>query len=59
MEQHLPGGFVNAVIRIGDTVHRPPSPNARFVHDLLDHFERHGRDGAPRHLGMGRRRARS
>ena len=41
MEQHLPGGLVNAVVRIGDTVRRPPSPNAGFVHDLLAHLE-HG-----------------
>ena len=34
MEQLLPGGFVNAVVRVGDTVRRPPSPNAGFVHDL-------------------------
>jgi|SRR5512132_488923 hypothetical protein len=52
MEQHLPGGLVNAVVRIGDTVRRPPSPNATFVHALLGHFEQHGWDGAPRYLGM-------
>lgn len=51
MEQLLPGGFVNAVTRVGDTVRRPPSPNAGFVHDLLDHLERHGWTGAPRYLG--------
>jgi hypothetical protein len=41
MDQHLPGGLVNAVVRIGDTVRRPPPPNAGFVHDLLAHLE-HG-----------------
>ena len=51
MEQLLPGGFVNAVVRVGDTVRRPPSPNAGFVHDLLDHLERHGWTGTPRYLG--------
>jgi aminoglycoside phosphotransferase (APT) family kinase protein len=51
MEQQLAGGFVNAVVRVGDTVRRPPSPNAGFVHDLLDHLERHGWAGAPRYLG--------
>jgi hypothetical protein len=51
MEQLLPGGFVSTVVRVGDTVRRPPSPNAAFVHDLLDHLERHGWPGAPRHLG--------
>ena len=34
MEEHLPGGFVTTVVRAGDTVRRPPSPNAAFVHDL-------------------------
>ena len=33
MEQHLPGGFITAVVRAGDTVRRPRSPNAPFVHD--------------------------
>jgi hypothetical protein len=48
MELLLPGGFVNAVVRVGDTVRRPPSPNAGFVHDLLVHLERSGWTGAPR-----------
>ena len=52
MEQHLPGGFVTAVVRVGDSVRRPPSPNAAFVHDLLDHLERQGWEGAPRFLGI-------
>jgi Phosphotransferase enzyme family len=51
MERHLPGGLVNAVVRVGDTVHRRPSPNAGFVHELLAHLERHGWAGAPRYLG--------
>jgi thiamine kinase-like enzyme len=51
MEQHLPGGLVNAVVRVGDTVHRPPSPNAGFIHDLLGHLARRGWPGAPRFLG--------
>ncbi|HEV3504472.1 MAG TPA: trifolitoxin immunity protein, partial [Actinomycetes bacterium] len=52
MEQHLPGGFVNAVVRVGDTVRRPPPANAGFVHALLDHLERRGWAGAPRFLGL-------
>jgi hypothetical protein len=52
MEQHLPGGFVTAVTRAGDTVRRPPSPNAAFVHDLLLYLERRGWAGAPRFLGI-------
>ncbi|HEV3399193.1 MAG TPA: phosphotransferase, partial [Actinomycetes bacterium] len=51
MEQQLPGGFINAVVRVGDTVRRPPPANAAFVHDLLAHRERHGWPGAPRYLG--------
>jgi hypothetical protein len=52
MEQHLPGGFVNAVVRVGDTVRRPRSANAGFVHALLEHLERRGWAGAPRFLGV-------
>jgi Phosphotransferase enzyme family len=51
MEQQLPGGFINAVVRAGDTVRRPPPANAAFVHDLLLHLERRGWPGAPRYLG--------
>jgi len=52
MEQHLPGGFITAVVRAGDTVRRPRSPNAPFVHDLLLHLELRGWAGAPRFLGI-------
>ncbi|MBG6141477.1 phosphotransferase [Longispora fulva] len=48
-ERALPGGFVNAVVRVGDTVRRPPAPG--FAHDLLHHLEQHGWAGAPNHLG--------
>jgi aminoglycoside phosphotransferase (APT) family kinase protein len=50
-EQQLPGGFVTAVVRVGDTVRRTPPPGAPFVRALLDLFERRGWDGAPRFLG--------
>jgi hypothetical protein len=49
-ERPLPGGFVNGVVRVGDTVRRPAQPP--FVPDLLRHFERHGWSGAPRYLGV-------
>ena len=52
MERQLAGGLVSAVVRVGDTVRRPPSANPGFVHALLDHFGRHGWTGAPRFLGM-------
>jgi hypothetical protein len=48
----LPGGVVNAVVRVGDTVRRPPGERAGFVHRLLDLFEQHGWSGAPRFLGV-------
>ncbi|MGP4096986.1 phosphotransferase [Nonomuraea sp. KM90] len=54
-ETHLPGGFVNAVVRVGDTVRRPPARRAAFVHDLLGLFERAGWPGAPRFLGSDER----
>ena len=52
MDQPLPGGSVTTVVRVGDTVRRPPSPNAAFVHDLLRFLERRGWEGAPRFLGI-------
>jgi hypothetical protein len=39
------------VVRIGETVRRPPGPNAGFVRSLLRHLETAGFDGAPRYLG--------
>lgn len=51
-ESSLPGGFVNAVARVGDTVRRPASPRAAFVERLLRLFETRGWAGAPRHLGV-------
>jgi hypothetical protein len=49
MEQPLPGGFVCSVVRVGDTVRRPPS--TPYVRELLRHLERRGWPGAPRWLG--------
>jgi hypothetical protein len=50
-EERLPGGFVTPVVRVGETVRRPPPPNREFVHALLDWFGQRGWDGAPRFLG--------
>jgi hypothetical protein len=47
----LPGGRVNPVVRIDDTVRRVPSARAAFVHDLLVHLEARDFAGAPRFLG--------
>jgi Phosphotransferase enzyme family len=54
-ETPLPGGFVNTVVRVGDTVRRPPGPRAPYVHDLLRLFERHDWPGAPRFHGLDER----
>ncbi len=48
----LPGGFVNAVVRVGDTVRRPVSARTEFVGGLLRLFEASGWSGAPRYLGV-------
>jgi hypothetical protein len=52
-EVELTGGTANRglVLRVGDTVRRPPPPAADAVHELLHHLERVGFDGAPRYLG--------
>jgi Ser/Thr protein kinase RdoA (MazF antagonist) len=48
----LPGGFVNSVVRVADTVRRPAPEAAEFVRDLLRYLERCGWSGAPRYLGV-------
>ncbi|GAA1603288.1 phosphotransferase [Kribbella sancticallisti] len=50
MEEKLAGGFVNTVVRKGDTVLRTPGDRAEFVHDLLGLLA--DWPGAPRYLGM-------
>jgi hypothetical protein len=55
-EEQLRGGFVNLVVRIGDTVRRQAGrragERAGFVHELLHHFEAQEWLGAPRFLGI-------
>ncbi|WP_330232802.1 phosphotransferase [Nocardia sp. NBC_00508] len=51
-ETPLRGGFINDVVRIGDTVRRRPSARAEFVHELLGRFEQSSWTGAPRFVGM-------
>ncbi len=48
----LPGGFVNEVVRIGDTVRRPAPPSAPFVRALLQMLAERQWPGAPRFLGI-------
>jgi Ser/Thr protein kinase RdoA (MazF antagonist) len=51
-EIHLHGGRTTPeVVRVGDTVRRPPTPNSDFVARLLVHLAATGFDAAPRHLG--------
>jgi Ser/Thr protein kinase RdoA (MazF antagonist) len=50
-EVPLAGGRVSSVVRVGDTVRRPPRLNAEFVHALLAHLAAADFDGAPRFLG--------
>jgi hypothetical protein len=49
-EIRLAGGDMNVVVRVGDTVRRPPEPPG--VRALLQWYERVGFDGAPRYLGV-------
>jgi hypothetical protein len=51
-EQSLPGGFVNRVVRDGNTVRRNTGDRAEFVHELLRHFVQRGWTGAPGFLGV-------
>ncbi|WP_291418647.1 hypothetical protein [Actinophytocola sp.] len=44
-ERPLPGGFVNDVVRVGDTVRRTRGDGADFVHRLLGHLELRGWPG--------------
>lgn len=53
VDVRLAGGrTTSGVVRVGDTVRRPLSPNADFVHRLLRHLESRGFPGAPRFQGL-------
>ena len=49
--EELPGGFVSAPLRVGNTVRRQPGSHPEFVRRLLRFFEQAGFGGAPRFLG--------
>ena len=51
-ETVLPGGQINQVVRIGDTVRRSVTADRSQQHALLRHLEAVGFDGAPRLLGL-------
>lgn len=46
------GQLTPGIMRVGDTVRRPPKSHAPFVHDLLLFLEHQGFRYAPRFLGM-------
>jgi hypothetical protein len=54
-EQPLEGGFVNEVVRVGDTVRRTAGYWTPAVHALLDHLASVGFAEAPRALGIDER----
>lgn len=49
-EIQLVGGDINPVVRVGETVRRPPEPSG--VRALLLWYEQVGFDGTPRYLGI-------
>ncbi|MBB6343870.1 phosphotransferase [Nonomuraea muscovyensis] len=54
-EIRLPGGWINEVVRVGDTVRRPLRSRSRFVHELLKLLRQRGWPAAPRFLGVDER----
>jgi Ser/Thr protein kinase RdoA (MazF antagonist) len=46
------GATADDVVRVGDTVRKPPHRNSQTVRDVLLHLERSGFDAAPRWLGI-------
>jgi Ser/Thr protein kinase RdoA (MazF antagonist) len=52
-EMQLSGGaMTDGVVRVGDTVRRPPRYAAHLMRDVLVHLERAGFDAAPRWIGF-------
>ncbi|TQS45576.1 hypothetical protein [Cryptosporangium phraense] len=52
IEEPLPGGFVNAVVRTGQVVRRSPPPSAAYTHQVLSLLESRSWPAAPRLLGL-------
>ncbi|KII00245.1 trifolitoxin immunity protein [Streptomonospora alba] len=50
-ESSMPGGSQSGIVRIGRSVHRPPTARSGFVRALFALFEDAGWDGAPRFPG--------
>lgn len=51
-EAQLRGGDVNVVVRVGDTVRRPPQHATQLMRDVLVLLEERGFEAAPRWLGF-------
>jgi serine/threonine protein kinase len=52
-EVPLTGGLTNKdIVRIGDSVHRPPRPNSEFVQAFLAYLHERGFTCAPKPLGI-------
>ncbi len=47
----LGGRITPGVVRVGDTVRRPSTPNSEFIRCLLRHLAARGFEGAPKPLG--------
>lgn len=52
VSERLPGGMDEGAVLVAGTVRRPIRHWSHSVHDLLQHLERRGFDGAPRFLGV-------
>jgi hypothetical protein len=48
----LGGDVTEGLVRVGDTVRRPPGERDELVRDVLLYLEKAGFDGAPRYLGV-------
>jgi Phosphotransferase enzyme family len=51
-EMPLSGGFVNDVVRVGETVRRSAGPWTPAVHELLSHLQSAGFKESPRPMGI-------
>jgi hypothetical protein len=58
MNEEVPLGgarSTDGVVRVGDTVRRPPKHSSQLMRDVLVHLEDIGFDAAPRWLGLDRK----
>jgi hypothetical protein len=50
------GATADGVVRVGDTVRKPPHRGSQRMREVLRHLERAGFDAAPRWLGVDEQR---